>query len=130
MNCLPPLELLSYLQGFLGKIFSCFGVRGALENCRSTLKIKIVHSIFSKFFSYIVLKLKKDDKSVRDVINTLLRQLDLSWMDADLSLTTEILKIVCIFVSNLDIEYQQNELKNTEKKEEKGKITKLIKGMI
>ena len=51
-------------------------------------------------------------------------------MDADLSLTTEILKIVCIFVSNLDIEYQQNELKNTEKKEEKGKITKLIKGMI
>ena len=74
--------------------------------------------------------MKKDDKSVRDVINTLLRQLDLSWMDADLSLTTEILKIVCIFVSNLDIEYQQNELKNTEVKEEKGKITKLIKGMI
>ena len=78
------------------------------------------------------MKLKKDDKSVRDVINTLLRQLDLSWMDADLSLTTEILKIVCIFVSNLDIEYQK-ELKNctsTEFKEEKGKITKLIKGMI
>jgi len=78
----------------------------------------------------IVLKLKKDDKSVRDVINTLLRQLDLSWMDADLSLTTEILKIVCIFVSNLDIEYQQNELKNTEVKEEKGKITKLIKALL
>ena len=79
----------------------------------------------------VVLMLKRDDKSVRDAIDTLLRQLDISWMDADLTLTTEILKIVSIFVHS----YRQEETKpsssvESSSEKERGKMTKLIKGNI
>ena len=77
----------------------------------------------------VILKLKKDDKAVRDTINTLLRQLDLSWMDADVSLTTEILKIVCIFINNFDGLNSKPEISTLTKEEDsKGKMTKFIKG--
>ena len=46
-------------------------------------------------------------------------------MDADLTLTTEILKIVCIFVRSFDLDFKPI---SSDIKEPKGKMTKLIKG--
>ena len=77
----------------------------------------------------VVLKLQIEDKSLTDVISTLLWQLDLSWMSTDASLTQEILFVISIFVTNLP---KLNQAKNTENSEaeasKKGKITKLVKG--
>ena len=78
----------------------------------------------------VVLMLKRDDKSVRDAIDTLLRQLDISWMDADLTLTTEILKIVSIFVHSYRQETESSSDVENAVEQEKGKMTKLIKGNI
>lgn len=48
----------------------------------------------------VVMKLKssRDEVSLRDTVASLLTQLDVSWMDVDKSLTTEILRIMAIFV--------------------------------
>ena len=77
----------------------------------------------------VVLKLQIQDNALKDVISTLLWQLDLSWMSADPSLTQEILFVISIFVTNLPkintVKAVQNE--SVEEKDV-GKITKLMKG--
>ena len=77
----------------------------------------------------VVLKLQIQDNALKDVISTLLWQLDLSWMSADPSLTQEILFVILIFVTNLPKIDQGKTIQN-ERVEGKdvGKITKLIKG--
>lgn len=75
----------------------------------------------------VVLKQKQDDKALRDVITILLRHLDLSWMDSSQpNLTKDILNVISIFVSHLNVEAEIPEEKPKINKE--GKMTKLIRG--
>ena len=79
----------------------------------------------------VVLKLDHDGKALRDVINVLLKQLDISWMDTDVSLTQEILNIIAIFVTNLNrkkLQQQQDFSSDAEKISKCGRMTKMIKG--
>ncbi len=50
----------------------------------------------------VVLRLKvkrgDEDDAVCDAIKALLKQLDISWMDSDRSFTTEILRVISIFI--------------------------------
>lgn len=79
----------------------------------------------------VVLKLNKneDDKALRDVISVLLRQLDISWMDSDASLTQDILNVISIFVRNFQVTQAKSD--HEEVKTEvaaAGKMTRLIQG--
>ena len=78
----------------------------------------------------VVLKLQIQDNALKDVISTLLWQLDLSWMSADPSLTQEILFVILIFVTNLPKIDQGKTIQNESVEgKDVGKITKLIKGI-
>ena len=76
----------------------------------------------------VVLKLDHDGKALRDVINVLLKQLDISWMDTDVSLTQEILSIIAIFVTNINRKNLQKQDSSAEKSSKCGRMTKMIKG--
>ena len=83
----------------------------------------------------VVLQLsQKDQKSLRDVIAVLLRQLDISWMDKDVSLTTDILGVIAIFVVNFPSEAfckkRPETTSGTDSAEssKQGKLAKLIRG--
>ena len=75
------------------------------------------------------LGLHSDQKSLRDVIAVLLRQLDISWMDtADVSLTTDILGVIAIFVTNFpSIGAADNEEDDASKSDDGAKNTNLRK---
>ena len=76
----------------------------------------------------IVLQLGLDQKSLRDVIAVLLRQLDISWMDTDVSLTTDILGVIAIFVTNFpSIGAADNEEDDASKSDDGAKNTNLRK---
>ena len=69
---------------------------------------------------------------LRDAIEALLHQLDLSWIDPDKSVTTEILQIIRIFTNAFTVGASTNKInKNTEDnaESEKGSLTELIKNL-
>ena len=77
----------------------------------------------------VVLKLQIQDNALKDVISTLLWQLDLSWMSADPSLTQEILFVISIFVTNLPkINIGKAVQNGSVEEKDVGKIPKLMKG--
>ena len=77
----------------------------------------------------VVLKLNHDGKTLRDVINVLLKQLDISWMDTDLSLTQEILSVIAIFVTNLNRTSEVQDKNKDEKLSKCGRMTKMIQAL-
>ena len=70
---------------------------------------------------------------LRDTVEVLLHQLDLSWIDPDRSITTEILQVINIFTSAFS-QHHQNKCSNTTSKvdvnAEKGTLTQLVKDLL
>ena len=79
----------------------------------------------------VILRLKSsDDLDVRDSLDALLVQLDLSWIgDRNDKLTAEILKIIQIYVENVNANYDKKEEQDAiNRNVEEGAITTFIKG--
>ena len=59
----------------------------------------------------------------------MLKQLDISWMDTDLSLTQEILSVIAIFVTNLNRATKVQDKNMDEKLSKCGRMTKMIQAL-
>ena len=70
---------------------------------------------------------------LRDTVEVLIHQLDLSWIDPDKSITTEILQVINIFTSafaeNKTSKYSKNRFK-IDNDSESGSLTQLVKDMV
>ena len=85
-----------------------------------------------------VLRLKNvgDQPGLRDTLNNLLNQLDVSWSKNEPELTTEILEIILIFVKSFENHEENEQVENKEDpekdwrrwNEDEGAITRLLLG--
>ncbi len=89
--------------------------------------------------SRVVLRLRitassENDPALCDAIRALLKQLDISWMDSDRKLTTEILRVIAIFIydfTRLSLSTSTEKAKNEKLRvasSPKGALTTLVKG--